>query len=92
MKNVSPSNVNQKLTEIRESSDNDEEVLLIQLMDYAVEMSKPKMSAPPQFDKEVLMTFVNAIIFQPTNEEPVEVGMEEYRIYLMSQPPDHLLR
>ena len=78
MKNVGPSKVDQKLTEIRASGGNDKEVLSTQLMDYAVQMSKPKMSAPPQTDKKVLTTFVNAILYQPTNGQPVEEGVEEH--------------
>ena len=90
VKNIGPSKVDKKMTEIRASSGNDKEVLFNQLMDYAIVMSKPKMSSPPQFDKEVLTTFINAIVYQPTNEQPVEVGVEECRTYLMPQPPENL--
>ena len=69
VKNVGPSKVHQKLTKIRASSGNNEEVLFTQPMDYAVAMSKPEMSAPQQCDKKVLTIFVNVIIYQPTSEQ-----------------------
>lgn len=72
LKTLSP-----ELTKLKQSSANDED-LYNNLLAYAVE------AGPPKFSEEVLSTFVNAIVYQPTNE----FGCEGELTYIAGLPPE----
>ena len=92
VKDIGTKKLATKLAQVRDSGCVDEDKIFDKLMEYAIEQSKPKpkKTSPPQFSKEVLATFVDAIIYQPTNELEADGTTKDQRKYLMPHPPKHL--
>ena len=70
VKDVGTEKLAKQLAEVQDCGCVDEGEIFEKLMEYAVEMSKPKpkKTSLPKFSKEVLGTFVDTIIYQPFNE------------------------
>ncbi|KAL9182228.1 hypothetical protein ACHAXT_012880 [Thalassiosira profunda] len=83
IKDFGPKAVETKLEELRQST-TDEGEIYDQLLDCAVEFSQKK---PTKFSKEDLTTFVQGVIYEPTNAAPPEgTSSLEHRTYLGDAP------
>mmetsp|Transcript_2516 Transcript_2516/g.3779 ORF Transcript_2516/g.3779 Transcript_2516/m.3779 type:complete len:421 (-) Transcript_2516:23-1285(-) len=74
---IAPKTLASEIAKLKESSANNEDIYN-NLLAYAVK------SGPPSFSEEVLTTFVNAIVYQPTNE----FGCEGERTYISDAPQE----
>ena len=91
---IGPKVVDDKLKEMKEKNKNEDTgsnnvSVYDELMKWAVEKSKPRKNEDPQFNEEVLTTFVNAIIYEPTNELGTDNRFVDNRTY-MKDVPTHL--
>ena len=62
-----------------------------ELMKWAIETSKAKKSESPQFNALTMTTFVNAIIYEPTNQLRTDESSVNHRTY-MHDTPKQLLK
>lgn len=86
VKDVGPAKILNKMKEIHEDEENSNSIY-DQMVDYAVEMSKPGKTKPPKYSAEVINVLVEAVLYEPTNEEPAEKPSSyDYRTYMEDTP------
>ena len=73
-----------------ENNDDNEDALFCMLMEYGIEASKSKAASSLNFNRDVIRTYVDVILCQPTNELIAGSQQKDQRQYLMQKPPVRL--
>ena len=88
---IGPSKVEEKMKQIQSSCSHDmstsEVSMYDELLKWAVDfqLTYPKKSTTPQYNKEIINTFVDGVIYEPTNELSSD-GVSIRRTYMQDEP------